>query len=105
MTPKEFLLEVANTLEYEGWMQGSFTSLAKHNILRNTHAAEYSVCRCVYGAMEAVSYRGCLNTQTYSTAFNALQRRVCNNICFWNDSPGQTKENVIKTIREVAETL
>lgn len=78
------LLRAASLLEKGGWIQGHYRKDGAH---------------CAYGAINDI----CNNdTKLEIAVTKKLQECVGGNIVGWNDSPTQTAENVIKTMRECA---
>lgn len=60
---------------------------------------------CAFLSMNWVFYAGEFEQEAYSEAGRALRSRIGNTIARWNDSDGQTKENVQATMREAAAGL
>jgi hypothetical protein len=102
MSVKRILIAAANLIKNIGWTQGAFA--------RDRYGATISptrpeaACFCAAGAIISVA---CLRNSSSSEISEAeffLRRRI-GNVEMWNDKPGQTAENVIKTLRECAEEL
>ena len=93
MSPQEILLRAAELIEKRGWCQDRYSN--------------DKGCLCPLGAMRvATGYRaGTENEQCLGKIRPAVFRigdlDNCN-ISDWNDAPGQTKENVIATMRACA---
>lgn len=79
------LLRAAKLLETQGWVVGQY----------RTKEGEH----CAIGALDEVCG---IDFNAYMLAANKLAACIGGNIVSWNDKPGQTAKNVIKTMRECA---
>lgn len=106
MKAKEILIEAANLLESKGWTQQA--SARDSNGDDVSYYDEEAVCYCILGALDKVNNqpvaRAGLDSEG-NKAYTHLKATIGGMIAQWNDQEGQTKENVIKTIREAAETI
>lgn len=90
----DLLREAADMIERVGWTQRAYASY------KNGQCIGY----CVVGALSAASKdsTGPGALRVVSMAKTLLGDLVGPYISYWNDSPDQTKENVLSTLREVA---
>lgn len=93
MTPSEVLTAAADYLDAHGWIQGmSFAAYGG---------------ACAAGAIHRVVGNGkCLTDATrppYTAAIEALQPYTDDGVVTWNDRRGQTKANVVATMRLAAQ--
>jgi hypothetical protein len=87
VTPQEVLLAAAGLLERDGWCQGAESDHAGH--------------RCARQAIRDM----CDKNDWYSRylAVKLVEVLVTDSVERWNDTPLQTSENVIATLRIAAE--
>jgi len=90
---RELIGKAADWLETNDWWQGYYWE-GGTNI-------KPKKC-CIYGALNLVSYGSAdCRFNEVSTAEGILIKNL-GSLANWNDDAGQTKENVIKTLREIA---
>lgn len=92
---QELLLKAADILEEKGWIQGALGFEKKGY--------------CAFGAMLSACLKGNDNldeaTEKFANALNPNAVHHDSAIFQWNDGTGQTKENVVSKMREVAHAV
>jgi hypothetical protein len=93
---QEVLLKAAGILERDGWIQGNY--------------GDESRGYCTMGAMRAASTVVPIHTwdglpAEYVEACNKLNETLPFNISYWNDHQDRTKEEVVSTLRKVANAV
>lgn len=89
-SPKDKLREAADLLENNGWIQGRpFDDIGQH---------------CAVGAIMEVcgAYQDAYDSALYTNTVQLLQDCIETSVVSWNDRFGQTKQNVIETMRACA---
>ena len=101
MTPKETLLKAADILETKGWTQEYFARNKKGEM---TNVIGDATCFCAMGAISAAEGGPYVSIYDKETV-KYLGEHVDDLVFRWNDAPDQTAVNVIKIMRECAESL
>ena len=94
------LRKAADLLESKGWTQGAFARNGHEEVSINDPQAN---CFCVLGAIIFSNCIGDLRTRAALARYLNLDRDEW--VLDWNDDPTRTKEEVIKTLRDCADSL
>lgn len=105
MKANEILTAAANLLETKGWTQDAFARDANGKSIKSHE--ESAVCFCTIGALNRASGENVvrrLDTEG-NRAYEHLRHSIGGwGVAEWNDSYDRTKEDVISTLRNAAET-
>lgn len=100
MTPEEILDKAADLIAENGWTQGAYRE-----------DRDGVTCYCALGAINEVSGLGHVPLQglgetqfAISFALSMIRGRSGMDVITWNDFPGQTKENVVRALKNLART-
>lgn len=104
MTPKETLLKAADLLETKGWTQREY-ALKKDGTIACTY--DEASCFCSIGAICAADGRRPHHDAGLAVELfrDYIAEHYGQFVVQWNDAEDQTAENVIKALRECAESL
>lgn len=99
---KDILLGAADLLETKGWTQGAY---AKNILGDNVSPLDdrNAACYCAFGSIQrAMMY--VRNASAENPAY-IFSKHLKLSIPIWNDDKNMTKEKVIKTMRDFANSL
>lgn len=102
---KQIINEAADLLETKGWVSGSYAQKNGYSINSMMDLETFGApdCYCALGAIAAVQGFAPFDPRGFQAATPMLAHIPEAMVSTWNDTNGQTAENVIKTMREVAE--
>lgn len=105
MNAKNIITKAAELLQEKGWSQDAFARNESGDIV--CYCDTSAVSFCTIGSLRKAVYvlGGSWFAEPYADARTEVMQEIGMTIPEWNDRDDQTKENVIATLKRVAERL